>query len=94
MVVKSFLKCLPEEFDYQPNSAQDQGKHLDDSALVLPFGGAPSSFKGPFLVIFVTSSRERKSYTQDEVLRSDFVPGDQLYSLLIFNIHLNNVNKS
>ena len=39
--VSGFGNRLPEEFDYQPNSARDQGQHLDRSALVIPFGGAP-----------------------------------------------------
>ena len=44
---KWFRNRLPEEFDYQPNSAQDQGQHLERSALVLPFGGAPFPFQEP-----------------------------------------------
>ena len=52
------------------------------------------SFEGLLQVIFVTSSRELKSDPQDmKSYASDFIPGEVLYSLLVYNIHLNNVKK-
>ncbi len=57
-----------------------------------PFGGSPPSFEGLLSVISITSSRELKSDLQDmKSYLSDSIPGDSLYSLLLYNIHLNNV---
>jgi len=59
-----------------------------------PSGERPSLFGNLFSVISVTSSRELKSDLQDmKPYASDFIPGEVLYSLLVYNIHLNNVKK-
>ncbi len=91
MVVRSFESVYLRSSTISRTALRTRARVWTSAPWFSPSGESLPSFEGLFWVILVTSYRERKSFTQDEVLRSDFVPGEWLYSLLLYNIHLNNV---